>query len=599
MSSKTTKIPFVDTVQVAMEIFKSINSPRSLAVFMLCDSYLVTDRPDCDSFARELKGLSFNVNWYDQYTISRFRDDYCATVLLSKLPPCDDSSVLSDRAILGFKEGEELSRSVTTEWLNPSRVESRLFQLGVRLSDIQDELRRILGRAPSWQTLSDKGYFTEGASVLMSRLNASAARKCEEGRSITLPLASRLQSEGVILNPMINSREGWFLSPGNLVTTVPKNIETNRTIAMEPEINAFFQRAVGDHIRQRLKRCGIDLNDQTLNQRACLAAMSCQYATIDLRNASNSVNARVCEELLPKDWFDIIDCCRSQRGAFDSRSDLTDHNGVLRHGDWFEYSMLSSMGNGFTFELESALFYAICLACGSPAWDTYIYGDDIIIPQSVVTRLVDVLKVCGFEVNYEKSFTSGAFFESCGTYAFHNVDVTPFKIKDLLYGNKACIVLANKIRWFSHSSNNFNGCDRRYLSAYRMCTSRLSRTVRLKCRGPVDSGLTLWSNRNEVSLQYSRKRGMVRCGQLVPKRAADPTATCFVGLGLLAFRLFEQESRGKQHHPVVRWSFNTLPASERRLNVVKDYYSGFQLVDLWLEGMSWYDLGLWRNSEER
>lgn len=363
MSCKTNDLPFVDAVQVAMEVLEGIDSPRSLAVFKLCECYLLDKTTRSFSrFAAELDSLSFNTNWYDQNTIAAFRDDYCATVLLSKLPPSGGSSELSDRAIEAFKEGEAVSLRVTKDWLNLSKIEAKLWSEGVSLSTIQDTLRSVLGRCPSFQRLSDAGYFTEGASVLMSRSQASAARKCEEGLSVTAPLAVRLTRDQVNLNPMLNNRTSWFLSPGNLVTTVPKNIKTNRTIAMEPEINAFFQRSVGDVIRQRLLKRGIDLNDQTLNQRACLAAQSQEFATIDLRNASNSVNARVCEALLPPDWFDTLDVCRSQYGTFNNRSSIRGRNGVIRHDDsWFEYSMLSSMGNGFTFELESARHLTIKL----------------------------------------------------------------------------------------------------------------------------------------------------------------------------------------------------------------------------------------------
>lgn len=361
MSFESDNMPFLATVQVALNVLEGINTPRSLSVFMLADHYLLKSY-DPVAFDANLKMLGFNINWYDQYSVESFRSDYCATSLLTKLPSKDDGSLLVNHAISSFKECEESSREVTSMWLNESKVESMLSPFitsGLPLDVLRNNLHQILGRAPSLKTIINRGYFTDGASVCNSSRRASAAHKCVSRCSVTRELARALTSikdDSIFnLHPLWRDTYNWFLSPGNLVCTVPKNITTNRTIAMEPEINQFCQRSIGDCINRRLKVFGVDLNNQRNNQYACSIARQQSYATIDLKNASNSVNARVVETLLPPDWWYLVSVTRSQFGSFDKRSDV-----LSSKGSWFEYQMLSSMGNGFTFELESALF----LACG-------------------------------------------------------------------------------------------------------------------------------------------------------------------------------------------------------------------------------------------
>lgn len=107
----------------------------------------------------------------------------------------------------------------------------------------------------------------------------------------------------------------------------------------------------------------------------------------------------------------LLDTCRSPFG---------DLGGVE-----FEYEKFSSMGNGFTFELETVIFYALARACGGSKACTHVFGDDIITESEVVPLLREVLDFCGFVVNEEKSFSSGSFRESCGHDYFDGVFVRP------------------------------------------------------------------------------------------------------------------------------------------------------------------------------
>jgi hypothetical protein len=94
--------------------------------------------------------------------------------------------------------------------------------------------------------------------------------------------------------------------------------------------------------------------------------------------------------------------------------------------------MFSTMGNGFTFELESLLFYAItrvvCERSGIKGRIS-VYGDDIIAPSAVVRRLKRVFHYFGFTMNPKKTHFTGLFRESCGKHYHGGFDVSPFYIR--------------------------------------------------------------------------------------------------------------------------------------------------------------------------
>lgn len=95
----------------------------------------------------------------------------------------------------------------------------------------------------------------------------------------------------------------------NRITTVPKTSLSDRPIAVEPHLNQFLQLGVGAVIRNRLKRVGIDIvHAQELHRE--LARFASIYptvlATLDLSSASDTIAYRVVEELLPRDWFYLL-----------------------------------------------------------------------------------------------------------------------------------------------------------------------------------------------------------------------------------------------------------------------------------------------------
>jgi hypothetical protein len=206
------------------------------------------------------------------------------------------------------------------------------------------------------------------------------------------------------------------------MTTVPKDAFTDRIICIEPTGNIYVQKALGSTIRRRLKRWGVDLDDQTRNQDlAREGSISNGLCTIDLSSASDSISLGFVKAVLPQAWFTALT---------DTRSTCTQ----LPCGTWRKNEKFSSMGNGFTFELESALFYAILLATTPDGSTVSVFGDDLVAPASSYAEITVALSYFGFTPNMKKSYGDGPFRESCGKHYFNGEDVTPVFQKKGLCG---------------------------------------------------------------------------------------------------------------------------------------------------------------------
>lgn len=202
----------------------------------------------------------------------------------------------------------------------------------------------------------------------------------------------------------------------NRVTTVPKNSDTYRSIACEPVGNLPFQLAIDSYMKERLRRQGINLNDQSYNQRlAREGSLTGELATIDLTMASDTLAYNVIPYLFDNDWYRALKALRSPK-----------YKGVFGDGT---YSKFSSMGNGFTFVVETLVFAAACAAVGSTRYS--VYGDDIIIESSLFSEVCSLLRYLGFRPNEKKSYKDGPFRESCGVDYHSGINIRPFFIREV------------------------------------------------------------------------------------------------------------------------------------------------------------------------
>lgn len=224
---------------------------------------------------------------------------------------------------------------------------------------------------------------------------------------------------------------GVRICRGSRLSFVPKSTKIARTICTEPILNMFFQLGIGNIIRERLRSFfGIDLSTQPdVNAHlAHFGSVTNGFATIDLKNASDTISLKLVESLFPPEFVRWIKLTRSSETTLPS-------------GEIVQLDMVSSMGNGFTFPLQTTIFAAIVRAVynqlgfktspyrAAGRFTTFspgnfgVFGDDIIVDSRAYHRMKHALEMFGFTVNPDKSFYIGDFRESCGHDYFcgHNV----------------------------------------------------------------------------------------------------------------------------------------------------------------------------------
>lgn len=241
------------------------------------------------------------------------------------------------------------------------------------------------------------------------------------------------------------------------VMFVSKNARTNRTIVIEPPLNTLFQKGVGTCMKEKLLASGINLYDQSINQKlALLGSVTGEVATEDAKMASDCVARQLVWDQLPFDWASLCDKLRTPSVMLPdsvTQSIINEErmSGFMKVGRAHLLEKFSSMGCAFTFELESVLFYGLCFgvveALGLDTKMVSIYGDDMIVPSGAHSLLTKVLSFCGFSLNLEKSFAEGPFRESCGADYFHGFDIRPFYQKTQISGR----TLFTMHNWFIRS----------------------------------------------------------------------------------------------------------------------------------------------------
>lgn len=250
------------------------------------------------------------------------------------------------------------------------------------------------------------------------------------------------------------------LVSGSEVLTVPKNEDTSRTICKEPSLNMFFQLGFGEQLCDILVEChNIDVSLQPDRNRelARIGSITQKFATIDLKSASNSIANKFVQWFLPRMSYDLLSKVRC---------DYTYVN-----GEKIEMKMFSSMGNGFTFPLQTLIFATLVRA-------TYqylgikprvhkdrnysVFGDDIVCLSDTYHIISKVLTRCGFMINDSKSFHVGHFRESCGADYFKGHDIRGIYIKEIRSESHVYSAFNRLSRW-SATHNVYIGSILLYL----------------------------------------------------------------------------------------------------------------------------------------
>jgi len=257
-----------------------------------------------------------------------------------------------------------------------------------------------------------------------------------------------------LVDEMEKLSDSPVVDPKARVCLVPKDSRGPRVISCEPAEFMYIQqgimRLLYDHLEHHPSTSGqINFTDQTSNRiLAQIASINGEYATMDLKDASDRVSLSLIRDVFPDRWVRALEACRSE---------VT----VLPDGREVMLNKFAPMGSSCCFPVEALVFWACAQAslrvhrfvsrsasCLNPeTWvadvlanramvshdiemdDVYVYGDDIICRQSDFPTVADGLETVGLKVNRQKSFVTGPFRESCGGDYHNGYDVTPVRLK--------------------------------------------------------------------------------------------------------------------------------------------------------------------------
>lgn len=242
---------------------------------------------------------------------------------------------------------------------------------------------------------------------------------------------------------------GFRVVPGSKLFHAPKESLKTRIATTVPTLNMMFQKGISSCFFEPLlwRRWKIDLSNQpeknkTLARRGSRFRV---FGTIDLSSASDCISMSLVRKIFPAyllHWLELI------------REDRT----ILPDGSELKLNMVSTMGNGFTFSMETALFASIVEAVyslrGIPlkrgrrgTLNFGVFGDDIIVRRDVYDDVVKALKLFGFLVNEDKSFNDGPFRESCGGDYWNGTDVRGVYLKKLSQRQDSYSAINRLVRW--------------------------------------------------------------------------------------------------------------------------------------------------------
>lgn len=470
-------------LKVFLRLCEDVNTPRSLAASMLAK-------------AGELVQLvALQVNPLDYRTAESYFKDNVVTEFLRK---CD----FSDASLRQRLEQECWDRFCATEqtcyktnvrlsyFIDPflTNNDVKLFDFVQR---VKLRISRLVGRIPP--DLS--GGFGPGATLTNQSRRSTIPDKLGSepcGTPDAFAIYDALYSECAwerygASGPDQRPRR---LSRGNRFFTVPKTMLSLRGACLSPNVNGFLQKGVGEYLRKRLEKAdiyigersqpnplGLPINSFTTADRhrrlAARASMDGSLATIDLSDASNTIAYNCVQALFPEDWFNLL---TSLRERFVQRPD----------GRWQRLEMFSAMGNGFTFEVETIIFWAIVKTiCRSD--EVSVFGDDIICPSNKADEVLWALRWFGFTPNPRKTFTTGPFRESCGGDYFDGVPVRAHYVKQPPAAPDEWITLANGLRRLAGGDPRTSHRWSYLRNAWFACLDAIPRNLR-NLRGPSSLG---------------------------------------------------------------------------------------------------------------
>mgnify|MGYP003572706157 FL=1 len=454
----------------------------------------------------DMVNAEIRIDDYLEKDVDKFADDYAAISLLRKSPNLPTSVDRKQVALNKFFEAEDACRQ-SNERLHRTLSAGGVFPTPFAKAFVRN-VRRIMGDLDEHvlAKISSGCRFGSGKSVGMDT-SCGKTRKGQTKRGIT--------QSGKFRNPLtvtkellpfaealIGDRHDVIVVEGEEFTSVSKDAKTERGIAPQPTVNGYLQNSIGDHLRERLLLFGFDIRDQSLNQLLARFAKLLGLSTIDLSMASDLICRELIRWACSSRWYHLLMLASCRRVTVKSKGGIP---------MTIQLERFSSMGNGFTFPLETIIFGALLWAVVPKAeWPMVnAYGDDLICPQKYYPSVVEGLEFLGFQVNSRKSYRGGNFFESCGTDWFCGTNVRPiFLDRDTAFheGIPYHLQMANALRSYAKRRGILGCCDKRFEKVWQWAVDRVPK---------------LWSHRvppsmGDVGIMTEKPEGLVKVSAPAP-----------------------------------------------------------------------------------
>lgn len=215
---------------------------------------------------------------------------------------------------------------------------------------------------------------------------------------------------------------------------VPKTIKGPRLIAKEPSDHVQCQLGLMDYLYSSVRRNpylskSIDFRRQDYSRDLALSSSrSGEYATIDLKSASDRISCWLIERLFRRNQslLEMLISCRTRFISLAKDKKLPKLHKLRK---------FSTQGSAVTFPIQSIVFATLCVGAIAPAnasastirklfTRVRVYGDDIIVPVDWLGTVKRLFERLYLKINTTKTHSQGYFRESCGMDAWNGYDVT-------------------------------------------------------------------------------------------------------------------------------------------------------------------------------
>lgn len=291
-------------------------------------------------------------------------------------------------------------------------------------------------------------------------------RECTNDTSWESMEKDRIRSLGIGVRGALHSIElpSYIeITEGSSFFHAPKTAEITRPAGTEPILEMLFQLGLGSVYSAALKKhVRIDLTlQQDINKAlARKGSIDQSLCTLDLKGASDMLSCPLINGTFPPSAVHYMNLFRS---------DYTIESDV---GMKIKLNMMSTMGNGFTFPMQTLFFVALIKAVYDllgikmiPSFaelssdgeviikrlgNYSVFGDDIIVVKEAVHLVEHMLARFGSIVNDDKSYREGPFRESCGGDYYYGSQVRGLYIKDLKTIASRNVAINTTVEWSAY-----------------------------------------------------------------------------------------------------------------------------------------------------